>query len=748
MAATARVEILGIRHHGPGSARSVLGALEELRPDRILIEGPPELDALIPLAGEPDLVPPVAGLVYAVDTPRLSSFYPFAAFSPEWVTLRWAVEHEVAVGFADLPATHSLALAAGSPESSKGGAADRLDPLTVLSATAGYDDPERWWEDVIEHRRRSSLEQFRHLSLAMAEVRASGEPGDDLENARREAAMRKALRSAQRDGAQRIAFVCGAFHAPALDPASFPTAASDNALLVKLPKVKVRATWVPWSSARLAYASGYGAGVRSPGWYHHLFVTPEESVVPSWFVRVARALRDERIDASTASVVDATRLAGALAAVRGRPSVGLSELTDAAQAALTDGSDLPLRLIDRTLVVGDELGQVPEATPMVPLAADLTRQQRTLRLKVSATATVVELDLRREAQLARSVLLHRLRLLDVDWGEPVETGRTTGTFKEAWQLEWRPELSVALIEASLYGNTVASAAEARVTEQAQEAADLATLSGLIEQCLLADLRQALRSVVASLADRTARQHDTRGLLAAIEPLARTCRYGDVRGVDVGEVAQLVAAVVVRASIGLRAACASLDDDGAAAMRAAIESAHRGVALLDDPALRTPWHSALAAVAADDRIHGDVGGRANRLLLDAGEIDPATAAARLSRHLSHAVAGPAAAAWLDGFLTGEALLLLHTEDLLLIVDEWLSSVSEETFEDLLPLVRRTFSRYQPAERRQIGAHLRRGGAPSGQPVRGSGGESDADLDLERAAPAVAAVARLLGLPLES
>ena len=67
-------------------------------------------------------------------------------------------------------------------------------------------------------------------------------------------------------------------------------------------------------------------------------------------------------------------------------------------------------------------------------------------------------------------------------------------------------------------------------------------------------------------------------------------------------------------------------------------------------------------------------------------------------------GPAAAAWLDGFLAGEALLLLHSDELLAIVDEWLASAADEAFEDLLPLVRRTFSRYQPSERRQIGAHL--------------------------------------------
>ena len=42
--------ILGIRHHGPGSARSLRHALEELRPDCILIEGPPDAENVLALA--------------------------------------------------------------------------------------------------------------------------------------------------------------------------------------------------------------------------------------------------------------------------------------------------------------------------------------------------------------------------------------------------------------------------------------------------------------------------------------------------------------------------------------------------------------------------------------------------------------------------------------------------------------------------------------------------------------------------
>ena len=47
-----------------------------------------------------------------------------------------------------------------------------------------------------------------------------------------------------------------------------------------LPKRKTALTWVPWTHSRLAAASGYGAGVTSPGWYHHLFTAPDHAVDP------------------------------------------------------------------------------------------------------------------------------------------------------------------------------------------------------------------------------------------------------------------------------------------------------------------------------------------------------------------------------------------------------------------------------------------------------------------------------------
>ena len=99
---------------------------------------------------------------------------------------------------------------------------------------------------------------------------------------------------------------------------------------------------------------------------------------------------------------------------------------------------------------------------MVPLQRDLQDQQRHLRLRSEPEPRDYDLDLRKPTDLARSRLLGRLALLDVAWGTPRQ-GRAgnIGTFRESWQLTWRPELDLALIEASMWGSTIEAAAAQR-----------------------------------------------------------------------------------------------------------------------------------------------------------------------------------------------------------------------------------------------------------------------------------------------
>nr|WP_245545942.1 DUF5682 family protein [Nocardia higoensis] len=786
--------MFGIRHHGPGSARSLAAALARFRPDTILIEGPADADPLVAHVAAEDMQPPVALLAYVPGNPDRAAFWPFAIFSPEWQALRYAAEHAVPVGFCDLPA--SMVLAAGQAPG------DRDDPLARLAAAGGYDDAERWWDAVVESapdtvrrawtdpvsdRRRhdegagtdtapdrphhdegtrtepvsdtagtprsdadsrhptgsvdeilSDSDIFDALTEAMAALREDAEQIDE-HTLRREAYMRQVMRKTLESGARRLAVVCGAWHAPALAGPLGP-AAPDARLLKGAAKVKTDLTWIPWTHSRLASASGYGAGIDSPGWYHHLFTATEQPIV-RWLTRVAGVLRAHDLPVSSAHVIEAVRLADTLAAMRDRPLAGLSEVTEAVRSVMCGGDDTMVRVVTDELVVGEALGAVPEAVPTVPLDADLRATARRLRLKQEPTGRAIDLDLRKERERERSHLLHRLALLGIPWGTPATSGvRATGTFRESWMLRWRPEFAVAVIEASRWGTTLRAAAEAKVLDTADGAdRTLADLTDALEQALLADLTGAVPALIGRRAEIAALDHDVTHLLAALPGLIRTLRYGDVRGTDTAALAEVADGLLVRACAGLPGAVTGLDTAAAEQLRALLDAVHLAIHIRDDADATATWIDALTRLADRDGVHGALVGRAVRLLTDAGVLASEEAAVRLSAALSVGTTATQKASWVDGFVGGQGLLLVHDRPLLRLIDRWLRGLDEDQFTETLPVLRRTFGTFESGERQAIGRAVRDSGARAPAPAA-----AVAVIDDERGRRAMGTVAALLGI----
>ena len=548
---------------------------------------------------------------------------------------------------------------------------------------------------------------------------------------------------------------------------------------------------MPWSYGHLTFWSGYGAGIESPGYYHHLWSVPE-NLSASWMARVAQLLREQDMDASSASVIEAVRLAEALAAMRERPVPGLPELNDATRAVLCFGNDAPLQLIGEKLIVGEmlnqntqdcdrgvqctdfsrafghgknptevgtlnacaravtiflcpnlvcfDLGEVPEDTPSLPLQQDLQRAQKRLRLAPEATERVLDLDLRKPGDLERSHLLHRLKLLGIPWGT-LERSKGKGTFHEVWRLRWQPELSLAVIEAQVWGNTIPAAATSYALETARGAEELSVITELVEQTLLADLPDAVESVVARLQEVAAVSGDIPHLMDALTPLANVLRYGNVRQTETGLVKQVVDGLVTRISIGLPNACASLNDEAAEEMYKRLVNFNSTILTLQDDEHLTNWRGSLRRMTDKEQLHGLLAGRCCRLLFDQESLAAADAALKLRLALSQGNEPAQAARWVEGFLRGSGLVLLHNSTLWKLLDDWMTSLKAESFIELLPLLRRTFSTFTPPERRQMGELARRGKRldTPGQFVH-----TGAGVEVERANKVLPLTARLLGL----
>ncbi len=707
-----RVHIFGIRHHGPGSAASVVQALNDVDPAIVLIEGPPEASDILPLAAASGMRPPVAILTYPAKEPDVARFHPFAEFSPEWQAMIWSVRNARTARFIDEPLT---APADSEPEKTaeedddeEENGVEQLhhDPLTYLASAAGHSDGEAWWNALIEQHVHAP-DVFAAIEAAMAALRESRDEDEDTPRRqredRREAHMRLAIRAALKETEGDVAVVCGAWHVPALR--AKVAISADRATIKGTRAVKSSACWVPWTDTRLATASGYGAGVVSPAWYRHLWAQFDASHEPTegvamWQARAARLLRDEGLAAATSSVIEATRLATSLASVRGLPVPGLAEMRDASLSALCHGDVIPLNVIDNELVIGNRVGEVDEGVPQPPLLADLQRQQRQLRLKPEALEKDIALDLRSKAGLAKSVLLHRLQLIDVPWGVLLDASAGRGTFREVWRLAWEPELSVALAEAVLYGPTIEQAAAGAAMVHGEEETDCGKLAELVRRCLLSDLEAAATFNIAELQRAAVGSTEVFALARAVVPLVDILRYGTAREMPEEELRRLVLSLLTEVCAGLRYACHSLDNASAAEARGDMAALDRSIALLKEEAVDEQWQYALQQLAADDQAAPLLRGFAVRLRYDRGIASPEETALALSQALSPAVNTHDAGAWFEGFMNEAGDVLIADQKLFDLVDAWICEQSGDDFVEMLPLLRRSFATFDPSASRRL------------------------------------------------
>lgn len=786
------LHIFGIRHHGPGSARHLVRELERLKPDLIVLEGPHESEKLLTAVAHADMQPPVAMLAYQADQPSNVVFYPFAEFSPEWQAMRYALRENVELRMFDLPLHYVLGLSANkssdlkateSSNSEEGEPSDSdsrdsintsesditqeanpntpsndedeqgedlahcdsedtqseqpeyLNPLDSLAHAVGYPDGEAWWEATIEHR-QDGENIFEAITTAMTALRKEFPETTQPRDLVREAYMRRCLRSWEREGFTRIAVVCGAWHVPALTAKT--KVKDDNDLLRTLPKVKVEATWIPWTYDRLSSYSGYGAGINSPGWYDYLWHHPSDDGT-LWVSLIAKLLRQEKMDISVAHVIETLRLAQTTASLRGLTRPTLNEYNEAVTSVMGFGDDTLLRLITKELVISDRLGSVPDDVPKVPLLVDMERTQKRLRLPFTSEYKSITLDLRKPNDLERSILLHRLNLLSIPWGKAEHVGGK-GTFKESWTLEHHPEHIVLIIERAIWGNTIAEATLHYLKHRLSEVQSLTKLTDLLSQVLPADLPQLVEEMTYRLDSLAAATSDVRELLRATPTLVEIVRYGSVRDLDFSPLMGMLRSMIVRTVAGGIVLCQGIDYDTAVEIKGELQSTHLGIAVLQDEEVSALWSSYLHNLYLAQGVHPHIQGYATRLIYDAGTLQADETARQLSLYSSMGTSALDLAYWLEGFLTGSGAVLLVDDTLWALVQSWVELLDAESFVELLPVLRRAFGNFSPSERRKIGEKAKhKASSPQAREV-----PSNQTLDEETARPVITLIQHLLGL----
>ncbi|MFO0756156.1 MAG: DUF5682 family protein [Byssovorax sp.] len=735
--------VFGIRHLSPRGAIHLERFLEQVNPTAVLVEGPSDADPILPHLADKRTRPPVALLCFTEERPVRSILFPLAEYSPEWAALRWALRRRRLARFIDLPASVFLgrdALPRTAPEDEGAGPdeptdtqAYLADPYGAIARLAGEPDHETWWEKHFEHTTAEDAyrQAIFELGRGLREVEYEG-PRRRQETLIRESFMRRQIRKVIAEGHDpaRIVVVCGAYHAPVLT-AELPAMSDEEERA--LPRSRTTLTLMPYSYYRLSARAGYGAGNSAPGYFQALWEEGREggsgSVGPRILAEVAGRMRRAGIVRTSADVIEATRLAEALAALgEGAHAPTLRDLRDAAVTCLGHGDPSGiLRWFDE-VVVGDALGRVPPGASRTSIQDDFHRSITDLRLAgylrdkeqiIKGRGGHEWLDLRQDRFAAspdgafrdrrRSIFLHRLSLLGTGFAEDVtgEDDRRTSTYKEVWRARWTPSCEVALVESALRGDTVEQAALLCLREQLAMVATVEEAASLARRAVECDLPHGVRAALAVVQALAVDDTDFLGMAAAAVELCRLARYGDVRPFDPAPLRPLVAQLFLRATLLSQGASRCAKDAERAVGRGLIDL--QTVALLaEDGSLGDlgldRFARALDAIADDDRASPHVAGLASALLLERGLLPDAVLDRRIQRRLSPGTDPEAGAAFVEGLAAQNRHALLSHQALFSHLSAFIDGLADAELRRAIVALRRAFAPFEPGEIRRIVAIL--------------------------------------------
>lgn len=715
------VQFFGIRHLSPAGAHHLKQFLEEKRPKLVLVEGPSDFNDQLENMVRPETKPPIAVLAYTKEAPVRTILYPFAEYSPEYQAVLWCFEHQVPCRFMDLPSEVFLALPLENHMDRDEGEEGRMNVYERLDEKAGADGHETFWERVMEHTKTADgyREGARVFGASLREL-TEGKDGDWAETVVREAYMRRQIFDAVNEGyaPEDIVAVTGSYHVEGLKGWKMPGAAMSEEELSALPRTDASHTLMPYSYYRLSTRAGYGAGNKAPAYYALLWEALECGeplrAACSYLSRIAGYQRQSGTPASSAETIEAVRLAGSLAKMRGGTVPALRDLRDAAVTLFGGGSFSAVSLAVADTEIGTEIGALPDGVSRTSIQEDFYRQLKELKLEKyrDLTAQDLALDLRENRNvksersafldLSRSFFLHRLRVLGISFAKAQPVSQDNATWAERWIARWTPEAEIELVEAALKGDTVAQAASFVMKERVETAPNMGEIARVIEDAFACGMAEAVRYATAALQAMAVDAASLEELAETARRLSMVLQYGNIRQLNPAPLVPILEQIFYRCCLILPSACVC-DDAGSKVILDAVESLNT-VSLAHEFVDGEAWLAALREIAERDDLNTKLSGFGAAILLERGDMDAEKLRLEVGRRLSKGVPADLGAGWFEGLAMKNRYALIARLSLWESLDAYLETLDDEEFKRALVFLRRAFADFSSMEKDGIAENL--------------------------------------------
>lgn len=705
----------GIRHLSPAGAFYLRGFLDEKKPKLVLVEGPSDFEDMLSDMVRKETKPPIAVLAYTKEAPVRTILYPFAEYSPEYQAIQWCHKHHVACRFIDLPSETFLAMPECDMQETEG-EEGRISVYEQLDQKSGEDGHDTFWERVMEQA--GSMEAY-HLGANSfgSNIRSltEGKENDWAETVLREAYMRQQIRKAVDAGVEPedIVVVTGSYHVEGLK--NWQESEED---LSKMPKVGANHTLMPYSYYRLSTRAGYGAGNKAPAYYALLWEGLNKGepmyAVYSYLIRLAKYQREKGNPVSSASVIEAVRLAMSLAQLRGGTIASLRDLRDAAQTCIGEGSVSSIILATADTEIGTAIGALPDGVSRTSIQEDFYRQLKDLKLEKyrDITAQDLMLDLRENRRVSseksafidlnRSFFLHRLRVINVSFAQQQTVSQDNATWSEHWVVRWTPEAEIELVESALKGDTIDGAASFAMKERVENADKMGDIALVIEDACCCGMEKAVGYATAALQRMAVDAASVEDLAKTAQRLSVVVQYGNIRRIDSKPLEPILQQLFYRACLILESACVC-DDTASKVIITAMEQLN-SAELAHDFLDNAEWIKVLNSISERDDLNTKLSGFAAAILLERGSMDTQQLRTEVSRRLSKGIPADLGAGWFEGLAMKNRYALIARLSLWESLNEYLVTLDDEEFKRALVFLRRAFADFSAVEKDQIAENL--------------------------------------------
>ena len=719
-----KIHLFGVRHLSPNAATHLLQFLDKHKPKCILIEGPADATPLMPQMAQKGVKPPIAMLGYTTELPIETVLYPFASYSPEYQAICWGVKKKATLRFIDLPSENMLKLRQEQPTEEEGEKAKAFytyhnNLYKQLAEQMGETDYENYWERHFEHRQEKDsfaptlALQSEEMRKMVVDKECEEAPFDFSYNLIREAYMKREIAQACTEfKPEEIVVIVGAYHLSGIEN-DLPAMTDEE--LKKLPKASSQLTLMPYSYLRLSSRTGYGAGNMAPYYFELMWQAMQQNTMDklaaTYLTKVAKILRSQGQNASSASVIEAVRLANVLSAMKGGEYPVLEDLHDAVITCFGGGGLAGVAEAINKVDIGTAIGALPEGVSQTPVQEDMNQELKRLKLTnyKSAVAQDLSLDLRENLKvkskeaafidLNRSTFLHRLTVLGIHFATQQGTAQDKASWAEKWVLQWSPEVEIEIVEANLKGETLEIATAFVLKEQLSECTDISLVAKIIRkacECRLTDIFSNALSTLQRLLVDTNSFVET---AMAAQELSVLIQYGDLRQFNLEPLKPILQQLFLRAALLLTDA-AACDDKAANAIVPAINAmeyiSEQQYELVD---VET-WHKEVAHVAWRDDLNSKLSGVAFAVLLEHNLATEEECSREVSRRLSAGVPADLGAAWFEGFSGRNRYALLSRTIIWQELDNYVRQLDEEQFLRSVVFLRRAFADFEPNQKNSI------------------------------------------------